>query len=119
MKSCCKNPTHKVHLANFVTKYPTAKGRVPQTILLVDTKDWAVALEHPTLNTTECCQVCSIAEDIAQAKKGIGTTGLGQSCSCQPITEKKLSVMSSNKTCAGDIKQARQRAASSQALSRR
>ncbi len=83
MKSKCKNPNHKVHVANFVKKYPTAKGRVPQTIILVDPNNWAVALENPTLNTTECCQVCSIAEDIAQAKKGIGTTGLGQSCSCQ------------------------------------
>jgi hypothetical protein len=51
---------------------------VPQTIILVDSKDWAVALENPTLNTTECCQVCSIAEDMARAEKGIGTTGLGQ-----------------------------------------
>jgi hypothetical protein len=75
MKSKCKNPNHTPHIANFVKKYPT-KRRVPQTIILVDPNDWSVALEHPTLNTTECCQVCSIAEDIAQAKKGTGTTGL-------------------------------------------
>ncbi|MGH9975216.1 MAG: hypothetical protein ACRD8Z_05195 [Nitrososphaeraceae archaeon] len=79
----CENPNHKQHVKNFVKKYPTAKGRVPNTIILVDPKDWAVALENPSLNTTECCQVCSIAEGIAQAKKGIGVTGLGQSCSCQ------------------------------------
>jgi hypothetical protein len=75
----CKNPNHKLHVTNFIKKSPTAKGRVPRTIILVDPKDWAVALENPT----ECCQVCSIAESIARAGKGIGTTNLGQSCSCQ------------------------------------
>lgn len=83
MKFTCKNPNHKVHVANFVRKYPSAKGIVPHTIIMVDPKDWAVALENPTLNTTECCQVCSIAEGIALAEKGIGTTGLGQICTCQ------------------------------------
>jgi hypothetical protein len=83
MKSQCKNPNHKVHIANFVKKYPSAKGRVPKTIVLVDPKDWSVELEHPALNTTECCQVCSVAESIAQAERGIGVTGLGQVCSCQ------------------------------------
>ena len=46
----CKNPNHKTHIANFIKKYPTARGRVPKTITLVDPKDWAVALENPTLN---------------------------------------------------------------------
>jgi hypothetical protein len=64
-------------------KRPSAKGRVPKTIMMVDPNDWAVALEDPSKNTTECCQVCSIAEGIAQAENGIGTTGLGQVCSCQ------------------------------------
>jgi hypothetical protein len=82
MKSKCKNPNHTLHVANFVKKCPTAKGRVPQTIILVDPNDWDVALEDSSKNTTECCQVCSIAEDRALAKKGIGTTGLGV-CSCQ------------------------------------
>jgi hypothetical protein len=80
--SRCKNPNHKIHVADFIKKYPTAKGRVPQTIILVDPNDWSIALENPTLNTTECCQICSIAEDIARAEKGIGTTGLGV-CTCQ------------------------------------
>jgi hypothetical protein len=82
MKSQCKNPNHKTYLANFIKKYPSAKGKVPQTIILVDPNDWAVALENLTLNTTGCCQVCSIAEGIARAEKG-GTTGLVQVCSCQ------------------------------------
>jgi hypothetical protein len=83
MKPKCKNPNHQLHITNFIKEYPSAKGRVPQRIILVDPSDWGVALENPTLNTTECCQVCSIAEDIAQAEKGIGVTGLGQICSCQ------------------------------------
>jgi hypothetical protein len=77
------NPNHKLHIKNFVKKYPTTKGRVPSTIILVDPMDWAVALEDPRKNITECCQVCSIAEGIARAQKGIGTTGLGQVCSGQ------------------------------------
>lgn len=82
--SKCKNPDHKLHVANFIKKYPMAKGRVPpKTIILVDPEDWAVAVENPKLNTTECCQVCSIAEGIARARKGIGTTDLGQACSCE------------------------------------
>ena len=52
-------------------------------MILVDPKDCANALEDPKKDTTECCQVCSIEEDIARAQKGIGTTGLGQACSCQ------------------------------------
>ena len=83
MKSKYKNPNHKQHVANFVKKYPTAKGNVPKTSIMVDPKDWAIALEDSSKNTAECCQVCSIAEDIARAEKGIGVTGLGQMCSCQ------------------------------------
>ena len=79
----CKNPNHKTHVANFIKKYPSAKGRVPNTIILVDPKGWSVDLEHPSKNTSECCQLCSIAEDIALVKKGTGVTGLGQVCSCQ------------------------------------
>jgi hypothetical protein len=59
MKSKCKNPNHNVHVANFIKKYPTVKGRVPQTIVMVDPSDWSVTLEHPSKNTTECCQVCA------------------------------------------------------------
>jgi hypothetical protein len=79
-KSKCKNPNHKLHKVNFIKEYPSAKGRVPKTIIMVDPKDWSIVLENPELNTTECCQICSIAENIAQAKQGIGITDLGQSC---------------------------------------
>jgi len=40
---------------------------MPKTLILVDPKDWAVSLEDPKMNTTECCQVCSISEDIIRA----------------------------------------------------
>jgi len=63
----CENPRHTEHVANFVKKYPTAKGNVPQTLILVDPKDWAITLDDPKMNTTECCQVCSISEDIIRA----------------------------------------------------
>jgi hypothetical protein len=61
----------------------TPKGCVPQVTIMVDPKDWGVALENPELNTTGCCRVCNIEEDIARAEKWIGTTGLGQVCACQ------------------------------------
>jgi hypothetical protein len=79
----CKNPNHKKYVANFIKEYPSAKGRVPKSIIMVDPKDWGITLENPELNTVECCQVCSIAEDIALAEKGIGTTGLVQVCAGQ------------------------------------
>jgi hypothetical protein len=78
-----KNLNHKAHDTNFIKKYPSAKERVPQTIIMIDPKDWGIALENLELNTTECCQVCSIAGDIEISEKGIGTTSLGQICSCQ------------------------------------
>jgi hypothetical protein len=68
LKYQCKNPNHKLQVADFVKKYPSAKERMPNIIIVVDPNDWSVALEHPTLNTTVCCQVCSIAKDISQAK---------------------------------------------------
>ena len=50
LKRCkCKNPNHTLHVVNFIEKYPTAKGGVPQTIIMVDPSDWSAALENPTL----------------------------------------------------------------------
>jgi hypothetical protein len=63
----CRNPRHKEHVKDLVRKFPTAKGRVPRTTILADPKDWAVSLDDPEVNTTECCQVCSISEDIIRA----------------------------------------------------
>jgi hypothetical protein len=47
-----------------MVKDPSAKGRVPKTIILVDPKDWAVVLERRALNTIKRCQICSKAEGI-------------------------------------------------------
>ncbi|MGH9927387.1 MAG: hypothetical protein ACRD5B_18625 [Nitrososphaeraceae archaeon] len=62
----CKNPRHKEHVKNFVRKYPIAKGRVPDTIITVDSKYWYIS-DNPQDNTIPCCQVCSISEDIIRA----------------------------------------------------
>jgi len=51
----------------FCEEIPHSKGRMSKTLILVDPKDWAVSLEDPKMNTTECCQVCSISEDIIRA----------------------------------------------------
>jgi hypothetical protein len=46
----CENPRRKEHIANFVKKFPTAKGRVPDTILIVDPRSYYVS-ENPKDNT--------------------------------------------------------------------
>jgi hypothetical protein len=76
----CRNPRHKEHIKDFVRKYPTAKGRVPKPTILVD-KDWAISLEDPKANTTECCQVCSISEDIIRTMTRRNEPD--EYCSCQ------------------------------------
>ena len=48
--------------SEFYKEIPQAKGRVPDTIIIVDPKDWVISLEDPKMNTTECCQVCSISK---------------------------------------------------------
>jgi hypothetical protein len=50
----CENPRHKEYIEDFVRKFPTTKERVPDTTILVDPKDWAISLEDPEVNTTEC-----------------------------------------------------------------
>jgi len=64
----CQNPGHKEHLKNFIRKYPSAKDRVPDTIITVNPEDWAIDLEHPEKNTVKCCKMCSIQEDIKRAR---------------------------------------------------
>jgi hypothetical protein len=43
-----------------------AKGRVPDTIIVVDPRTWYVS-DIPKDNAVRCCQVCSISEDIKRA----------------------------------------------------
>ena len=52
----CENPRHKEHVKNFVRKYPTTKGRVLDTIIIVDPKYWYIS-DIPKFNTVPCCQV--------------------------------------------------------------
>jgi hypothetical protein len=77
----CENPRHKEHVKDFVRKFHTAKGRVPKTTILVDPREWAISLEDPKVNTIECCQVCSISEDIIHA--GHRKNEPDRYCSCQ------------------------------------
>jgi hypothetical protein len=77
----CENPRHKEHVTNLIKKYPTAKGNVPKTLILVNPEDWAISLEDPKANTTECCQVCSISEDIIRASSRRNEPD--RYCSCQ------------------------------------
>jgi hypothetical protein len=58
----CENPRHTEHVANFIKKYPRQREGLPDTIIIVDPKDWVISLEDPKMNTTECCQVCSISK---------------------------------------------------------
>ena len=60
----CQSSRHKEHVKNFVKKYPTAKGKVPDTMITVNPEDWVIDLEDPKKNTVQCCQMCSIQEDI-------------------------------------------------------
>ncbi|MGB7662280.1 MAG: hypothetical protein WBL67_06050 [Nitrososphaeraceae archaeon] len=62
----CENPNHKQHGKNFVKKYPTAKGNVLDTIIMVNPRFWDIS-DNPKENTTRCCQVCSIQDDIKRA----------------------------------------------------
>jgi hypothetical protein len=77
----CRNPRHKEYIEDFVRKFPTAKGRVPKTTILVNPKDWAISLEDPEVNTTECCLVCCISGDII--REGHHKNELDRYCTCQ------------------------------------
>ena len=87
-KQHCKNPNHKRHVADFVKNYSSAKDRVPNTIIIVDPNYWSIDLEHPSKNTSECCQLCSIAEDIAWARTNMRL----------PVEKKSLVNVNSNST---------------------
>ena len=77
----CKNPRHKQHLKRFLKKYPTSDKNGEFPIITVNPEDWAISLEDPKTNTTECCQVCSISEDIISASSQRNEPD--RYCSCQ------------------------------------
>jgi hypothetical protein len=60
----CENPRHKQHLQRFQDKYSTAGKNGEFPIITVNPEDWAIDLEDPNMNTVQCCQMCSIQEDI-------------------------------------------------------
>ena len=45
------NAAREVHPLCFIKK---PKHRVSQTIIMVDPKDWSIALEDPSKNTSDC-----------------------------------------------------------------
>jgi hypothetical protein len=52
----CENPRHKQHLKRFLKKYPTSDKNGEFPIITVNPEDWAISLEDPKTNTTECCR---------------------------------------------------------------
>jgi hypothetical protein len=76
----CENPRHREHVKNFIKKYPSAMGMVPDTIILVDPRTWYI-LDIQEDNTVPCCKVCSISEDIIHA--GHRKNEPDRYCSCQ------------------------------------
>jgi hypothetical protein len=57
---------HKQHLKRFLKKYPMADKNGELPIITVNPEDWAIDLDHPERDTVQCCQMCSIQEDINQ-----------------------------------------------------
>jgi hypothetical protein len=58
------NPQHKQHLKAFLTQYLTVNKNAEFAIIKINPDDWAIDLENPKKNTVQCCQMCSIQEDI-------------------------------------------------------
>jgi hypothetical protein len=77
----CANPRHKQHLKRFLKKYPTSDKNGEFPIITVNPEDWAISLEDPKTNTTECCQMCSISEDIISTSSQRNEPD--RYCSCQ------------------------------------
>ena len=63
----CENPRHKEHVKNFVKGFPTAKGRVPDTIIKVDPNNWYFQIFQNLILFHAARQICSISEDIIRA----------------------------------------------------
>ena len=66
----CQHPKHKEYLEAFLKEYPPANKGCPLTLNLVDVnlvdpEEWYIS-DDPKKNTTKCCQMCSISEDIAR-----------------------------------------------------
>jgi hypothetical protein len=62
----CRHPKHEGYLSVFLKKYPTANKDAHFATNLVDPEEWYIS-DDSKKNTTKCCQMCSISEDIARA----------------------------------------------------
>jgi sarcosine oxidase gamma subunit len=59
----CEHPNHVNYLKAFLKKYHTANKDAHFSVNMVDPEEWYISDEEK--NTTKCCQMCSISEDIA------------------------------------------------------
>ena len=64
----CEHPNHENYLKAFLKKYPTANTDVHFAVNWVDPNEWFIS-DDPKRNTTKCCQMCGINEDITRAYK--------------------------------------------------
>ncbi|MGC1132362.1 MAG: hypothetical protein WA941_06040 [Nitrososphaeraceae archaeon] len=69
----CQHPNHENYLKTFLKKYPTANKVAHFSINMVHPEEWYIS-DDLKKNTTKCCQMCSISEDIVRAyKRNIST----------------------------------------------
>jgi hypothetical protein len=61
----CQHPKHKEYLEAFLKEYPTANKDAHFNVNMVDPEEWYIS-DDSEKNTTKCCQMCSISEDIAR-----------------------------------------------------
>lgn len=64
----CQHPNHQIYLKAFLKKYHTANKDARFSINIIDPEEWYIS-DDPKKNTTSCCQMCSISEDITRANK--------------------------------------------------
>jgi hypothetical protein len=65
-KTDCEHPKHSEYLKAFLKRYPTSNKDAHFSINLVDPEEWYIS-DDSKKNTTKCCQMCSISEDIVRA----------------------------------------------------
>ena len=65
MQTDCEHPKHIEYLEAFLKKYPTANKDAHFSVNMVDLEEWYIS-DDSKKNTTKCCQMCSISEDIAR-----------------------------------------------------
>ena len=61
----CQHQNHENYLKVFLKKYPTTNKDAHFSVNMVDPEEWYIS-DDSKKNTTKCCQMCSISEDIAR-----------------------------------------------------